>query len=393
MKTCWIVLFGVVSFVGCTPPPPATCPQTKAMCENLCASGQACEERTATCVPQERPDCPPGYYLYANGSCLSLVDAQSVYVGYMPSSTHAPTYIDGASAVLLQLRVDARRPFVIDEIVFRLHISRAGAASTWTSSPEHVTRHVRQCHVFTDNGMETEDGALRTLTSETDVVFSHTPFASTRLPENVFLKCLVRTDTRAFVQIGASLVSMTIRDEETGSTLDARQVAYGPRNQYLEDHVRVTSLSVEFSEGGLYQSPGTGIQYIVGGRRHAIHPSGVFTSWFGTRPPSNVSTVSDSSIARVPLGDNVLFRPGIPMRYASSDPRLFLTGTCGTLYPIDEIAAERLLGSGWEELVQNADEATVVSYQVRGWTDIDDLRLLEYQNRTLREEVLRINCD
>ncbi len=101
----------------------------------------------------------------------------------------------------------------------------------------------------------------------------------------------------------------------------------------------------------------------VDGRRHAFPNPGVFFSWYCDF--SHVTIIPASDLAKIPLGRNVEYRPGLRLVKFPSVPTVYLVQTGGILRPIpDEATAAQLFGPKWNKMIFDISEAFYGDYVI-----------------------------
>ena len=121
----------------------------------------------------------------------------------------------------------------------------------------------------------------------------------------------------------------------------------------------------------------------VDGRRHAFVNSSVYFSWYCGF--TGIRTISGNDLAKIPLGRNVGYRPGLRLVKFPSVPKVYLVQTGGVLRPIpDEATAAQLIGSDWNIHIADISEAFFTDYVVDGEVVAPfDLRSLDQSPSTI----------
>lgn len=99
--------------------------------------------------------------------------------------------------------------------------------------------------------------------------------------------------------------------------------------------------------------------------RYAFPPNETFLTWYPDT--SNVITVSDAMVAAIPIGGNIMFRPGTWLVRLDSDTstRVYAVTGCGTLRWIEnESTIAELYGSDWRSRVHVVTSSYVPNYTV-----------------------------
>jgi hypothetical protein len=99
------------------------------------------------------------------------------------------------------------------------------------------------------------------------------------------------------------------------------------------------------------------------GKRYVFPNEGVYFSWYGDF--SGVKTISDVDLARISLGGNITYRPGVVMVKLQSIPVVYVVSKGGVLHAIpNEITAAALYGAQWSGKVRDISDAQFVDYRV-----------------------------
>ena len=107
------------------------------------------------------------------------------------------------------------------------------------------------------------------------------------------------------------------------------------------------------------------VVYYVGadGQRHAFPNSEVYFSWYCDF--SKVNLVSADVLAQIPLGKNVVYRPGIRLVKFPTRPYVYLVQAQGSLRPLtDEAAALAIAGPDWNKKIEDIDESFFRDYTI-----------------------------
>lgn len=97
------------------------------------------------------------------------------------------------------------------------------------------------------------------------------------------------------------------------------------------------------------------------GKRYVFPNQSVYYSWYADF--DGVVTVTDESLAAVPLGGNVTYRPGVRLVKIQSDPKVYTVSRGGVLRWVqDEAMAAALYGADWSTMVDDVDPALFFQY-------------------------------
>ena len=101
----------------------------------------------------------------------------------------------------------------------------------------------------------------------------------------------------------------------------------------------------------------------VDGKRYVFPNLATHRTWYDDF--AGVIEVSDDQLARVQLGGNVTYRPGIRLIKIQTDPKVYAVDAGGTLRWIEtEAVAAALYGSNWNQKVDDVSDAFFVNYTV-----------------------------
>lgn len=136
-----------------------------------------------------------------------------------------------------------------------------------------------------------------------------------------------------------------------------------------------TDLGLEAYEEGTGQSvcvPETRIKgasssavYYCGpdGKRHAFPNQRIHDTWYGSF--AGVIELSDEDLAKVQLGANVRYRPGVRMIKLQTDPKVYAVGMGGELRWVQtEAVAIALYGDDWNTQIDDVSDAFFADYTV-----------------------------
>lgn len=117
--------------------------------------------------------------------------------------------------------------------------------------------------------------------------------------------------------------------------------------------------------GDLVKSVGSQAVYYCGkdGRRYVFPNEGTYFSWFPDF--KNVKTISAVSMAAIPLGTNITYRPGTKMIKIQTDPKVYAVSRGGLLrWVTTEALAAALYGAEWNKSIRDVSDAFFVNYKV-----------------------------
>lgn len=124
-----------------------------------------------------------------------------------------------------------------------------------------------------------------------------------------------------------------------------------------------TANGIRTVSGYLVKSPTHPAVYLAAtdGRRYVFPNATQFLTWY--KDFSSVTVVSDQALAGMPLGGNVLFKPGSRLIKTAFSPRIYAVGKGASLNWVtnaDILAA--VYGPQWERLVVTVDDALLADY-------------------------------
>lgn len=116
------------------------------------------------------------------------------------------------------------------------------------------------------------------------------------------------------------------------------------------DLIKGTTLSTVYYYGG-------------DGSRYAFPNEKTYFSWYADF--SDVTTLSDTALAAIPLAGNIVYRPGAHWIKIQSDPKTYAVTPDGTIHWIEtEDVATGLAGSDWSSFIDDVSDTFFVDYTV-----------------------------
>lgn len=102
------------------------------------------------------------------------------------------------------------------------------------------------------------------------------------------------------------------------------------------------------------------------GKRHAFPNQRIHASWYGEEGNwGGVVEITDGSLANIPLGANVTYRPGVRMVKITTDPKVYAVASDGTLrWVTSEAVATALYGDDWNTKIDDIPDAFFVDYTI-----------------------------
>jgi hypothetical protein len=97
------------------------------------------------------------------------------------------------------------------------------------------------------------------------------------------------------------------------------------------------------------------------GKRYVFVNDKAFFTWYDDF--SSVIVISDTDLAKIPLGGNITYRPGKRMIKVQSDPRVYVISRGGLLrWVSSEAVALQLYGPNWATMIDDVSDAFFVNY-------------------------------
>jgi len=117
-------------------------------------------------------------------------------------------------------------------------------------------------------------------------------------------------------------------------------------------------------EGDLIKMDGlSSVYYYAGGERYVFPNEKTYFSWYSDF--SGVKTISQAELEAIPLGDNVVIRPGTKLVKITTDPKVYAVGPSGVLHHVDsEARATTLYGANWAQRVVDVPDAFFTNYEI-----------------------------
>lgn len=135
----------------------------------------------------------------------------------------------------------------------------------------------------------------------------------------------------------------------------------------------------------------TAVYYIgVDGKRHAFPHGRIYASWYPNF--DGVVIVSKEVLAKIPLGENVHYRPGTRLVKFMTDPKVYAVGKEGVLHWVtSELTARALFGDDWNKKIDDISDAFFGDYQfgsvVAISADYESTKTYAAQNLTISQEL------
>jgi photosystem II stability/assembly factor-like uncharacterized protein len=224
-------------------------------------------------------------------------------------------------------------------------------------------------------------GKTVTLTSS----FNSVTFSQTQLTTN--------SSGLASFNVGATAPgSATFTATVNGTVLDMKPIitfVSPPVTACVSPVVAVGSLVKLPDDGNVLTQEDTAVYfYGYDCKRHAFPNSKVYFTWYSNF--NNVVIVSLSSLASMPLGSNVRYRPGIRMVKFTTVNKVYAVSLGGELrWVTSESVATALYGSQWNKAIDDISDAFYTNYTFG--PDVSDA--VEYQGQAETDNATSINDD
>lgn len=99
------------------------------------------------------------------------------------------------------------------------------------------------------------------------------------------------------------------------------------------------------------------------GKRYVFPNENAYKSWFTGY--NDVTTLSESDLTALPLGGNVLYRPGVLLIKITTDPKVYAVSKGGVLrWVTTEAIAKALYGDNWNKLVDDVADSFFTNYKI-----------------------------
>ncbi len=109
-------------------------------------------------------------------------------------------------------------------------------------------------------------------------------------------------------------------------------------------------------------SPST-VYFYYNGKRYDFPNEKTYFSWY--QDFSNIQLISDKQMASIPLGGNVIYKPGVKMLKITTDPKVYAVDARGVLRWIQtEEIVKLLYGDSWNKLVEDLPDAFFIDYKI-----------------------------
>lgn len=126
-----------------------------------------------------------------------------------------------------------------------------------------------------------------------------------------------------------------------------------------------TAYGAKALTGHLVKASGSPAVYLaaVDGKRYVFGGTSQYFSWFQNF--DTIETLSNASLAAMPLGGNVLYRPGSRLLKAASSPKVYAIAKDGALrWVTNESVVVSVFGPYWKQQVDIVPDVTLADYAI-----------------------------
>ncbi len=128
---------------------------------------------------------------------------------------------------------------------------------------------------------------------------------------------------------------------------------------------RQHAFAVSVSSGDLIRGTTYSAVYYLGadGFRYVFPNFNTYSTWYANF--DSVKFISDAELAKIQIGGNVTYRPGVKMVKIDSDPSVYAVDAGGTLRHVNgESAAASLYGSTWNKQIHDIPDGFFGNYKI-----------------------------
>lgn len=148
---------------------------------------------------------------------------------------------------------------------------------------------------------------------------------------------------------------------------------------------RQHAFAVSVSSGDLVRGTSYPAVYYVGadGFRYVFPNSKTYGTWYSDF--NTVKTISDADLAKIQIGGNVTYKPGVRMIKIDSDPRTYAVSEGGILHHIgSEAIATALYGTTWSKMIDDVADGFFTNYTIGSEITVaDDFNVAEIKAGTV----------
>lgn len=117
--------------------------------------------------------------------------------------------------------------------------------------------------------------------------------------------------------------------------------------------------------GTLIKIAGNPAVYYCGknGKRYVFPGEKIFFTWY--KDFKSVTTLTPDQMAKIQIGGNVTYKPGVKMVKIQTDPKVYAIARAGLLRWVkDEVVAAALYGARWNRLIDDVPDSFFFSYTI-----------------------------
>lgn len=165
---------------------------------------------------------------------------------------------------------------------------------------------------------------------------------------------------------GADERAAAVANTGTSTTVSNNSTVQARIDSFTRIGLRVHDL-VKLQDDGNLNSQDDSTVYYLGsdGRRHSFPNPQVYMSWFSDF--ANVRIIGSRDLADLPLGANVIYRPGVRLVKFISTPTVYVVDLNRRLRVVrSEADAQAIYGSNWAQNVDDISDAFFMDYRIDG---------------------------
>jgi plastocyanin len=129
--------------------------------------------------------------------------------------------------------------------------------------------------------------------------------------------------------------------------------------------MRPAQAATTITSGSLVRGTTFSAVYYMGadGLRYVFPNDKTYYTWY--KDFSTVKTISDAELAKIQIGGNVTYKPGVKMVKIDTDPKVYAVDAKGSLrYVASEAVATALYGSAWNKNIDDVPDSFFSNYTV-----------------------------
>lgn len=105
--------------------------------------------------------------------------------------------------------------------------------------------------------------------------------------------------------------------------------------------------------------------YGADGMRYVFPNDKTYFTWY--KNFDSVKWITDTNLAKIQIGGNVTYKPGVKMMKINSDPRVYVVSEHGTLREVgSEDTARTLYGTNWNKQIDDVPDGFFSNYKIGG---------------------------